>query len=49
MNFARYLPVLLAFALVLPGCVTPSGSIAALEKRVQQLEDEKQIREVVIR
>lgn len=49
MNFARYLPVLLAFALVLPGCVTPSGSSAALEKRVQRLEDEKQIREVVIR
>ena len=49
MKFARYLPVLLAIALVLPGCVTPSGSIAALEKRVQQLEDEKQIREVVIR
>jgi uncharacterized protein (TIGR02246 family) len=49
MNFARYLPVLLALALALPGCATQSGSSAALEKRVQQLEDEKQIREVVIR
>jgi uncharacterized protein (TIGR02246 family) len=49
MNFARYLPVLLVLALVPPGCVTSSGSSAALEKRVQQLEDEKQIREVVIR
>ena len=49
MIFARYLPVFLAFALVLPGCVTPSRSSAAFEKRVQRLEDEKQIREVVIR
>ena len=32
---------------ILPGCATP-GTVA-LEKRVQQLEDEKEIREVVIR
>jgi uncharacterized protein (TIGR02246 family) len=49
MNFARYLPALLAFALVLPGCATQLASTGVLEKRVQRLEDEKEIREVVIR
>lgn len=49
MNFARYLLALVAVALILPGCATPSASTVALEKRVQQLEDAKEIREVVIR
>src|ERR1700733_10249464 len=49
MNLARYLPALLALGLVLQGCATQSGATVALEKRVQQLEDEKEIREVVIR
>lgn len=39
----------LAAALVLSACATPDPRVAALEKRVQQLQDEKAIREVVVR
>ena len=53
MKMMRGLPALAAAVVVLPavivvpGCATPGT--AALEKRVQQLEDEKAIREVIIR
>jgi uncharacterized protein (TIGR02246 family) len=41
---------MLSVALIMFGCASTEGPrMAALEKRVQQLEDEKAIREVVIR
>jgi uncharacterized protein (TIGR02246 family) len=47
------LPAMLAVltaALALTACAAPEDSrVAALEKRVQQLQDEKEIREVIIR
>jgi uncharacterized protein (TIGR02246 family) len=44
------LPVLLALALVLPACAPQHDqTLAELQKRVRQLEDEKAIREVIIR
>jgi hypothetical protein len=49
MTFTR-VPAMLTLALVLSACVTAANPrLAALEKRVQQLQDEKAIREVVIR
>jgi uncharacterized protein (TIGR02246 family) len=55
MTFIR-LPVVLGIALVLSACAQPAPPapaedprIATLAQRVQQLEDEKQIREVIIR
>src|SRR5262245_22946236 len=48
MTFTR-MSAILAVMLGLSACVTPDPRVAALEKRVQQLQDEKAIREVVIR
>ena len=49
MTFIR-MSAMLAMTLVLVACTSPEDSrVAALEKRVQQLQDEKAIREVVIR
>lgn len=48
MKFIR-LPALLAATLVLSACASSDESRTALEQRVQQLEDEKAIREVIIR
>ena len=49
MTLIRVLAVL-AVALALSACATPQDPrIAALEKRVQQLQDQKEIREVLIR
>src|SRR5215470_6756931 len=48
MTFIR-LSALLAAALVLSACATTDPRVATLEKRVQQLQDEKEIREVLIR
>jgi len=49
MTFTR-VPAMLTLALVLSACATAGDPrVAALEKRVQQLQDEKAIREVVIR
>jgi hypothetical protein len=48
MTFIR-LSVALAAALVLSGCATTDPRVAVLEKRVQQLQDQQAIREVLIR
>jgi uncharacterized protein (TIGR02246 family) len=49
MTFSR-MSAMLAVTLVLSACVPSEGPrVAALEKHVQQLQDEKAIREVVIR
>lgn len=48
MTFLR-LPALLAAVLIFSGCSSSDEARVALEQRVQQLEDEKEIREVIIR
>src|SRR5882724_5937754 len=49
MTFIR-VAAILAVAIALSACASAEGPrVAALEKRVQQLQDEKAIREVIIR
>ena len=48
MSFVR-LPALLLIALFLSACTSSDESTAALKQRVQQLEDEKAIREIIVR
>jgi len=52
MTLIRVCSVLASLAVVLSlaaACATPDPRVAALEKRVQQLQDQKEIREVLIR
>jgi len=45
----KHMFALLAVAFVLSACTSADPRVAALEKQVQQLQDEKAIREVIVR